>query len=78
MVILCVAGLFVSANRGSRSLAYSLVSVAFQIPFSNPPAPHTEVATNANAFGRASFLVCVLQLYHARFRHLLDPANQTF
>lgn len=39
------------------SLAYSLVSLAFQVPFSNPSAPHTVVANNANAFGRASFVV---------------------
>lgn len=39
------------------SLFYSLVSLAFQIPFSNPPAPDTVPAANANAFGRASFVV---------------------
>ena len=39
------------------SLAYSLVSLAFQIPFSHDPAPHTVVALNANAYGRASFVV---------------------
>ena len=39
------------------SLAYSLVSLAFQIPFANNPAPHTTVKLNANAYGRASFVV---------------------
>ena len=39
------------------SLFYSLISLAFQIPFSNPPAPDTAVATNPNAFHRASFVV---------------------
>lgn len=39
------------------SLFYSLVSLAFQIPFSNNSAPDTESASNANAFGRASFVV---------------------
>lgn len=39
------------------SLAYSLVSLAFQIPFNNPTAPHTEVAQNPNAYGRGTFPV---------------------
>ena len=39
------------------SLAYSLVSLAFQIPFSNAPQPGTVVANNANAYGRGSFVV---------------------
>ncbi|KAI9679441.1 MAG: hypothetical protein M1817_005463 [Caeruleum heppii] len=39
------------------SLAYSFVSLAFQIPFRNAPAPPTEVANNANAYGSASFVV---------------------
>ncbi|MCJ1472354.1 hypothetical protein MMC13_001001 [Lambiella insularis] len=39
------------------SCAYSLVSLAFQIPFSNPSAPETIVADNANSFGRATFVV---------------------
>ena len=39
------------------SLSYSLVSLAFQIPFSNPPASHVEVALHANAYGKASFVV---------------------
>ena len=39
------------------SLAYSLVSLAFQIPFNNPTAPHTKVAQNPNAYGRATFPV---------------------
>ena len=40
------------------SLAYSLVSLAFQIPFSNQPAPSdVVVANNADAFGRATFFV---------------------
>lgn len=39
------------------SLSYSLLSLAFQIPFSNPPAPATEVANNANEYGKASFVV---------------------
>ena len=39
------------------SLAYSLISLAFQIPFSNSAAPSTDVANNANAYGKASFVV---------------------
>jgi hypothetical protein len=39
------------------SLSYSLVSLAFQIPFNNPPAADTESALNPNAFGKASFTV---------------------
>ena len=39
------------------SLAYSLISLAFQIPFSNSAAPPTDVANNANAYGKASFVV---------------------
>jgi hypothetical protein len=39
------------------SLAYSLVPLAFQIPFSNGPASHTEPALNPNAYGHASFFI---------------------
>lgn len=39
------------------SLCYSFVSLAFQIPFSNPPAPGTTGATNPNGYGRGSFVV---------------------
>lgn len=39
------------------SLFYSLVSLAFQIPFSNNSASHVEGALNANAYGRGSFVV---------------------
>jgi hypothetical protein len=40
------------------SLAYSLVSLAFQIPFSNTgPEPQTAVVNNADAFGRGTFVV---------------------
>ncbi|GES59933.1 MNNG and nitrosoguanidine resistance protein [Aspergillus terreus] len=39
------------------SLFYSLVSLAFQVPFSNDPAPDTVPAANANAYGRGSFVV---------------------
>ena len=39
------------------SLAYSLVSLAFQIPFSSPPGSHVEVVSPANAYGHASFMV---------------------
>lgn len=39
------------------SFFYSLVSLAFQIPFTNSPAPGTESAANANAYGNASFVV---------------------
>ena len=40
------------------SLAYSLVSLAFQIPFSNSPSPSdTIVANNANKFGKGTFPV---------------------
>ena len=39
------------------SLAYSLVSLAFQIHFSKQSAPHTVVADDANAYGKGSFPV---------------------
>ncbi|CAI7624311.1 unnamed protein product [Penicillium bialowiezense] len=39
------------------SLFYSLVSLAFQIPFSNAPADDALSASNANAYGRGSFVV---------------------
>jgi hypothetical protein len=39
------------------SLCYSLVSLAFQIPFSNPPASHVETAINPTAYGHATFFV---------------------
>lgn len=39
------------------ALAYSMVSLAFHIPFNNPTAPHTEVAQNPNAYGRGTFPV---------------------
>ena len=39
------------------SLAYSLVSMAFQIPFGQPTGSHIETATNPNAFGYGTFPV---------------------
>lgn len=39
------------------SLAYSLVSLAFQVPLSNPTAPSTMVAQNPNAYGKGTFAV---------------------
>jgi hypothetical protein len=39
------------------SLFYSLVSLAFKIPFSNASAADTLSATNPNAYGRGSFVV---------------------
>jgi hypothetical protein len=39
------------------SLAYSLVPLAFQIPFSNGPASHIEPAINPSAYGHASFFI---------------------
>ncbi|KAJ5667805.1 uncharacterized protein N7477_006375 [Penicillium maclennaniae] len=39
------------------SLFYSLVSLAFQIPFSNEPASEVLSAENANAYGKGSFVV---------------------
>ena len=39
------------------SLAYSLVSLAFQIPFGQPTGSHYESATNPNAFGYGTFPV---------------------
>ncbi|PYH92001.1 MNNG and nitrosoguanidine resistance protein [Aspergillus ellipticus CBS 707.79] len=39
------------------SLFYSFVSLAFQIPFTNPPAPDTQPANNPNAYGHGSFVV---------------------
>ncbi len=39
------------------SLAYSLISLAFQIPFNNPAAPATQVANNSDAYGNGTFVV---------------------
>lgn len=39
------------------SLAYSMISLAFQIPFSRDHAPAEMVAEGANALGRATFVV---------------------
>ena len=39
------------------SFFYSLVSLAFQIPFSNEPASQVISAENANAYGKGSFVV---------------------
>ncbi|KAI8945234.1 MNNG and nitrosoguanidine resistance protein [Xylaria longipes] len=39
------------------SLTYSLVSLAFGVPFSGGPGSATEVTINATAYGRGSFLV---------------------
>jgi hypothetical protein len=39
------------------SFFYSLVSLAFQIPFGNDPAPDLIHARNANAYGKGSFVV---------------------
>ena len=39
------------------SLFYSFVSLAFQIPFSSPTAPDTEVAAGVNAYGKGTFVV---------------------
>jgi hypothetical protein len=39
------------------SLFYSLISLAFQIPFSNGPASPTEPAVNPSAYGKATFVV---------------------
>jgi len=39
------------------SLTYSLISLAFRIPFTAPPAPPTSVAQNATAYGKATFPV---------------------
>lgn len=39
------------------SLSYSLVSLAFQIPFSNPSASPTEPAINPTAYGKGTFPV---------------------
>ena len=39
------------------SFFYSLVSLAFEIPFTNSPAPDTASANNANAYGHGSFVV---------------------
>lgn len=39
------------------SLSYSFVSLAFQIPYNNPPASPTEPAINPNAYGNGTFLV---------------------
>ncbi|KAH8703015.1 hypothetical protein BGW36DRAFT_422596 [Talaromyces proteolyticus] len=39
------------------SFFYSLVPLAFQIPFTNSPEPAMEPARNANAYGKSSFVV---------------------
>ena len=39
------------------SLSYSLISLAFQIPFANPAAPDTSVGNNPDAYGRGTFVV---------------------
>lgn len=39
------------------SLSYSLISLAFQIPFNRPTAPGTEVAHNPDSYGAATFVV---------------------
>ncbi|KAL8834313.1 MAG: hypothetical protein Q9170_003808 [Blastenia crenularia] len=39
------------------SLAYSLISLAFQIPFANHSAPTTEVANNPEPYGKGTFVV---------------------
>lgn len=39
------------------SLAYSFISLAFQIPFDNPNAPDTAVAANPDAYGKGTFVV---------------------
>lgn len=39
------------------SLFYSLISLAFQIPFANDTASHTMVAENANTYGKGTFVV---------------------
>ncbi|KAL8742082.1 MAG: hypothetical protein Q9184_008306 [Pyrenodesmia sp. 2 TL-2023] len=39
------------------SLAYSLISLAFQIPFANQSAPTTQVANNPEPYGKGTFVV---------------------
>ncbi|KAL8765618.1 MAG: hypothetical protein Q9209_007350 [Squamulea sp. 1 TL-2023] len=39
------------------SLSYSIISLAFQIPFANPSAPGTEVANNPEPYGKGTFMV---------------------
>jgi hypothetical protein len=39
------------------SLCYSLISLAFQIPFSNNPVPHETGALNPNSYRKGSFVV---------------------
>ncbi|KAL8702845.1 MAG: hypothetical protein Q9201_003985 [Fulgogasparrea decipioides] len=39
------------------SLAYSLISLAFQIPFNNHSAPTTNVANNPEEYGKGTFVV---------------------
>ncbi|KAJ5579485.1 uncharacterized protein N7459_005470 [Penicillium hispanicum] len=39
------------------SFFYSLVSLAFRIPFTNEPAPNTVPTNNPNAYGHGSFVV---------------------
>ncbi|KAL8694842.1 MAG: hypothetical protein Q9218_000601 [Villophora microphyllina] len=39
------------------SLSYSIISLAFQIPFNNHSAPTTEVANNPEPYGKGTFVV---------------------
>jgi hypothetical protein len=39
------------------SFFYSLISLAFQIPFTHSPGSEVEVASPANAYGNGSFVV---------------------
>ncbi|KAL9597319.1 MAG: hypothetical protein Q9219_005243 [cf. Caloplaca sp. 3 TL-2023] len=39
------------------SLSYSIISLAFQIPFANHSAPTTEVANNPERYGKGTFMV---------------------
>lgn len=50
----------IASNIGTYfclSLFYSFVSLAFQIPFTNPPASPVQPADNPNAYGHGSFVV---------------------
>jgi hypothetical protein len=39
------------------SLAYSVISLAFQIPFANSTAPDTSVGNNPDAYGKGTFVI---------------------
>ncbi|KAL8719119.1 MAG: hypothetical protein Q9225_003831 [Loekoesia sp. 1 TL-2023] len=54
------------------SLAYSIISLAFQIPFANRSAPTTEVANNPEPYGKGTFVVYWMINYVAVDGYVVD------